>query len=310
MPSGATVTLKARESSDTSWTFTLAMECDIVPFGGQWAACAAATIDVKSPGGGSVTGYPLTWTPPNLNQPPNSAVWPLDGTDQRYRQFTVPVDGATGDYQIQITQTGAPGVQHVALADCSLARCWMMLPAGGATWDNGVYWFNVPNTTGFSVLGPPYYYTVVKADGTVVHSYGTAAFTPTASQVGLWQIQYFGSDVTPAPKTFDLSGSSLTRDVSFSAATHPGATAGFSAYDINQDGLVNVVDAQLVVYQALGLMPCGAGNVNRDGRCDILDVLLEIGAVITANAGADLPADFGYNSQRPKVAPKGQKRNR
>jgi hypothetical protein len=42
--------------------------------------------------------------------------------------------------------------------------------------------------------------------------------------------------------------------------------------DLNDDGLVNAVDVQLVVNAALGLRACGAGDLNGDGVCDSTDI--------------------------------------
>jgi hypothetical protein len=42
--------------------------------------------------------------------------------------------------------------------------------------------------------------------------------------------------------------------------------------DLNDDGLINAVDVQLVVNAALGLRACGAGDLNGDGVCDSTDI--------------------------------------
>jgi hypothetical protein len=42
--------------------------------------------------------------------------------------------------------------------------------------------------------------------------------------------------------------------------------------DLNDDGVVNVVDVQMEINAALGLRACGAGDLNGDGVCDATDV--------------------------------------
>jgi hypothetical protein len=42
--------------------------------------------------------------------------------------------------------------------------------------------------------------------------------------------------------------------------------------DLNDDGVVNVVDLQMEIDAALGLRACGAGDLNGDGVCDATDV--------------------------------------
>jgi len=54
--------------------------------------------------------------------------------------------------------------------------------------------------------------------------------------------------------------------------------ASYSACDVNQDGVVNIVDVQLIVNQALGLSPCTAVNI--DGSCDIGAVQRVINAAL------------------------------
>jgi hypothetical protein len=52
--------------------------------------------------------------------------------------------------------------------------------------------------------------------------------------------------------------------------------ASSSACDVNQDGVVNIVDVQLMINQALGLSSCT--DLNIDGRCDISAVQRVINA--------------------------------
>lgn len=47
--------------------------------------------------------------------------------------------------------------------------------------------------------------------------------------------------------------------------------------DINADGLVNIIDVQFVIQQALGRAACKTGDLNNDGRCDSADVTIAVG---------------------------------
>src|ERR1039457_3148738 len=47
---------------------------------------------------------------------------------------------------------------------------------------------------------------------------------------------------------------------------------GAPSCDLNGDGTVNVVDVLLAIGQALGLAPCGNGDVDQSGSCTIVDV--------------------------------------
>ena len=49
---------------------------------------------------------------------------------------------------------------------------------------------------------------------------------------------------------------------------------------MNGDGQLNVVDVQLAVQQALGLTPCGKGDVNNDGQCNVIDVQIIINGAL------------------------------
>jgi hypothetical protein len=69
------------------------------------------------------------------------------------------------------------------------------------------------------------------------------------------------------------SGSLTGSPITFSAT-------GIVSYDLNGDGVVNILDVQLAVNQALGITPCTSGDVNSDGVCNVIDVQLVISAAI------------------------------
>ena len=61
------------------------------------------------------------------------------------------------------------------------------------------------------------------------------------------------------------------------------AAPGFvSACDLNSDGLVNVIDIQLGIDQALGILSCTSGDLNGDSQCNVLDVQRIINAALGA----------------------------
>jgi Tol biopolymer transport system component len=53
----------------------------------------------------------------------------------------------------------------------------------------------------------------------------------------------------------------------------------FNACDVNNDGLVNVVDVQRLVNQVLGAMPASS-DINGDGAVNVVDVQLAVNAVL------------------------------
>lgn len=59
-----------------------------------------------------------------------------------------------------------------------------------------------------------------------------------------------------------------------------------SACDLNQDGAVNVVDAQLATNMSLGLLPCTA-NINGPGVCNIVVVQRVINAALGGTCVTD-----------------------
>jgi len=71
-----------------------------------------------------------------------------------------------------------------------------------------------------------------------------------------------------------------TKDVVVVSFTLQTATV---SCDINSDSLVNVVDVQLAVNQALGTTTCGPADLNGDGQCNIIDVQRVINAALGAS---------------------------
>jgi hypothetical protein len=59
-----------------------------------------------------------------------------------------------------------------------------------------------------------------------------------------------------------------------------GAMTTGPSCDIDGNGTVNVVDAQLAINAALGKAPCGAADINSDGICNALDVARVVNAAL------------------------------
>jgi len=64
-------------------------------------------------------------------------------------------------------------------------------------------------------------------------------------------------------------------------STTSSGTTQLNRCDVNSDGVVNVLDVQLTVNQALGTAACSTGDVNGDGQCSVLDVQIVTNAVMT-----------------------------
>jgi hypothetical protein len=70
-----------------------------------------------------------------------------------------------------------------------------------------------------------------------------------------------------------------SQDASYYTATWElslGTAKTSNPFDLNGDGVVNILDVQLAIRQAIGLQPCGNGDVNGDGLCTKDDVLMVV----------------------------------
>jgi parallel beta-helix repeat protein len=72
--------------------------------------------------------------------------------------------------------------------------------------------------------------------------------------------------------------------------------------DLNSDGLVNILDIQLGVDQALGIFPCASADVSGDGLCNVVDVQ----RIVDASLGAG--CKIGNGTSR-SVSPAGNDSN-
>jgi hypothetical protein len=58
----------------------------------------------------------------------------------------------------------------------------------------------------------------------------------------------------------------------------PASTA--ASCDINGDGVVNVVDVQLTINQAIGIVPCTTADLQHNGQCNVVDVQRVVNAAL------------------------------
>ena len=56
------------------------------------------------------------------------------------------------------------------------------------------------------------------------------------------------------------------------------STSTSSPCDLNDDGVVNSLDVQLAIAQALGSTPCSNADLDRNGTCNVIDVQRVINA--------------------------------
>lgn len=64
------------------------------------------------------------------------------------------------------------------------------------------------------------------------------------------------------------------------------ASPALNACDLNADGSVNVVDVQLAINQALGMVQCTNGDLSGDSQCNVVDVQRSINAALGSGCQA------------------------
>ncbi len=174
-------------------------------------------------------------------------------------------------------------------------------PALNGTWiyDAGTQAWTNPNP---SVNPPGAYYPSMAFDskrGLVVLYVGTSAMWGYNVATNQW----LQLPVTGGPAPVDVSGSNCpqcltlaydagtdkyiltSQDPSYSTATWELSlgTGGSSSpsYDLNGDGVVNLLDVQLAVSQVLGSSPCTTADFNHVGQCSVVDVQLLVSYILS-----------------------------
>ena len=84
--------------------------------------------------------------------------------------------------------------------------------------------------------------------------------------------------LTGAPTT-DIRG--VSRSGSANIGAYESSTVAASRCDLNGDGVVDVLDVKAATQQVLGILPCGTADLDRNGRCDVVDVQRIVIAVLT-----------------------------
>jgi hypothetical protein len=145
---------------------------------------------------------------------------------------------------------------------------------------------NPAGTTGFSV--GPNYYTCAQAAGA-----GTVFGAVTNCNFGDPKFVSASTAYFNTPAMFDLRLQSASpaihvgspvgmplNDILGNPSSYPPSLGAYEALgavapascDINQDGVVNVLDVQGVTNQVLGINSCGTGDLQGNGQCTIVDV--------------------------------------
>jgi hypothetical protein len=70
--------------------------------------------------------------------------------------------------------------------------------------------------------------------------------------------------------TYDIMGIARATPPTIGAYEHISVPS--SACDLNGDGIVNAVDVQIAINQALGIVPCGSADLQNNGTCNVVDV--------------------------------------
>ena len=131
----------------------------------------------------------------------------------------------------------------------------------------------VTDASGNPVAGTSVTFTVTSGGGTISPGSVSTNSLGLASATLMLGLTAGANTVTATSGT--LTGSPIT-------FTATGTGASCSVDDLNGDGLVNVLDVQIAINQALGGAPCTNGDVNHDHVCNVVDVQLVATAAVSS----------------------------
>jgi hypothetical protein len=123
--------------------------------------------------------------------------------------------------------------------------------------------------------------TVSSLSFTSTHS-GTAQYLIAGLTAGIYNVTVGGSTVSGSPFTVNSGDNTLYFESTSGAVTIGGGGVTLSC-DMNQDGVVNVLDVQIAISAAQGLIPClPQYQLDGSGACSVIDVQ----RVVAASLGA------------------------
>ena len=92
---------------------------------------------------------------------------------------------------------------------------------------------------------------------------------PAATAAHAWQLT--ASNAIQQLADVPVAGGAITAQLPQQSITLFVIPRGTSC-DLNSDGAVNIVDVQLAINQALGLLSCTSANLQQNGTCNVVDV--------------------------------------
>jgi len=137
----------------------------------------------------------------------------------------------------------------------------------GVNWPGFVYDTELAKFVGYPNQGSTVYVFDSVAMTCVAQSYANGPAAPVGSYGTFGRFQYFPT----------LFFSELVNDANQNGYSLLVAT---SACDLNGDGIVNDLDVQIAIYQALGISACGTAAIQGNGQCNAVDVQRVIDAAL------------------------------
>ncbi len=176
------ITYVTQDSTDAAFTFKFMFESG-VDFFGAWPPSSPLTLRVVAPGGAEVLSD-------TFELPGTQGEIFAGNIDNRIRTYTVPSDGRTGDYRIEIFgATPRPGEATIPVGTLvhsdNPISLLVSANAIATRLDRGIYWFYVPPGTPSFTAVSPVNVTLMNSAGQFVTANATV---PTASAGSFWAI--------------------------------------------------------------------------------------------------------------------------